>query len=296
MSSGGDLQLDFLATGTWQHVFVSANDETRNAHDALRVVQGESRMARESNGETSEAARATSDEAGAWVYKIPAAFGYILPFDHPQRFKSEKVATNASHALLKHLPRGEKFLAARLRRRSVERFEAMLALVESMCESGLADIILPCEIMRDADAALRVNGATIAYRGHVLKQRRADYLFERSERLRSLDWREIVAAHHRLWRHGITFETSTAVLGLKNWALFENRLRLFDTSSLTSDPRRVSRALAPKELDKREEYTRTKQTIGDGEASEPLVEFFRFIRGEINRGKLEQLWRADLRG
>jgi hypothetical protein len=274
MSSGGALQLDFLATGTWQHVFVRANDAARKADDE---------------------ARSMNDEAREWVYKIPAAFGYVLPFDHAQRFRSDNLATKTSHALLARLPRGGNLLAARLRRRSVARFEAMLALVEFMCESGLSDIMLPCEIMRDAEAELRVSGATVAYRGSILKQRRADYLFERSERLRSLDWREIVAAHHRLWRHGITFETSTAVLGLKNWALCEGRLRLFDTSSLTSDPRRVSRALAPEELDRREEYTRVKQTTG-GDASEPLVEFFRFIRREINRGKLEQLWRADLRG
>ncbi|MDT7604946.1 MAG: hypothetical protein QOF61_2943 [Acidobacteriota bacterium] len=267
MSNQRGLQLDFLATGTWQHVFVCADAATR----------------------------ATNSEAREWVYKIPAAFGYVLPFDHPQRFKSEKLTTKTSYALLAQLPRGKQLLAARLRRRSVERFEAMLALVEFMCESGLSDIMLPCEIMRDCEAELRVSGATVAYRGHILKQRRAEYLFERSERLRSLDWREIVAAHHRLWRHGITFETSTAVLGLKNWALFENRLRLFDTSSLTSDPRCVSRALAPRELDRREEYTRAKQTTGV-DASEPLVEFFRFMRREINRGKLEQLWRADLRG
>lgn len=274
MSSGAELQLDFLATGTWQHVFVNAQDE-----------------AREANAE----ARGSRDAARGWVYKIPAAFGYVLPFDHPQRFTPEKLATKTAHALVARLPRGKNLLAARLRRRSAEKFEAMLALVESMCESGLSDIMLPCEIMRDREAELRVGGASVAYRGSVLKQRRADYLFERSERLRSLDWREIVAAHHRLWRHGITFETSTAVLGLKNWALFEGHLRLFDTSSLTSDPRRVSRALAPEELDRREEYTRKKQTAG-GDSSEPLVEFFRFIRRELNRGKLEQLWRANLRG
>lgn len=262
MSGAGKLQLDFLATGTWQHVFVDAHDGARE-----------------------------------WVYKIPAAFGYVLPFDHPQRFKSEKLSTKTSHALLARLPRGRKLLAARLKRMSAEKFESMLALVESMCEGGLSDLVLPCEIMRDREALLRMGGANVAYRGAIMKQRRAEHLFERSERLRSLDWGEIVGAHHRLWRHGVTFDTSTAVLGLKNWALFEGRLRLFDTSSLTSDPRMVRRALAPKELDRREEYTREKQAAAaGGDPPEPLVEFFRFIRGEINRGKLEQLWRADLRG
>lgn len=267
MSAGGRLQLDFLATGTWQHVFVSAQDEPQAANDGARE----------------------------WVYKIPAAFGHVLPFDHPQRFRADKLTTRTAHALVARHPRGRDLLAARLRRRSAERFAAMLALVEFMCARGLAELLLPCEIMRDTEAELRVGGQRVAYRGHVLKQRRADYLFERSERLRSLDWREIVAAHHRLWRHGITFETSTAVLGLKNWALFEGRLRLFDTSSLTSDPRRVRRALSQRALDRREESALTKQRT-NGDSTEPLVEFFRFIRCELNRAKLEQLWRADLRG
>ncbi|HEX8160369.1 MAG TPA: hypothetical protein VF538_00600 [Pyrinomonadaceae bacterium] len=274
------MRLDFLATGTWQHVFVSADGAPRGEGDRAVAAGGEARRA--------------GDGPRAWVYKIPAAFGYVLPFDHPQRFRSGKLLTRTSYALAARLPRGRRLLAARLRRRSAEKFDAMLALVESMCESGLSDVMLPCEIMRDCEAELRVDGAAFAYRGHVLKQRRADYLFERSERLRSLDWGEIVEAHHRLWRHGVTFETSTALLGLKNWALFEGGLRLFDTSSLTSDPRKVARSLAPKALDRRERFARAKQASGD--AHEPLVEFFRFMRREINRGKLEQLWRADVRG
>ncbi|MFL6227700.1 MAG: hypothetical protein ACJ741_02860 [Pyrinomonadaceae bacterium] len=260
MIEQGTLRLDFLATGTWQHVFVSARGEARE-----------------------------------WVYKIPAAFGYVLPFDHPQRFRSENLLTRALHALLPRLPAGRRLLAARLRRRSAEKFEAMLALVEFMCANGLSDIMLPCEIARDAETELRVGGETFTYRGPVLKQQRAARLFERSEGLRSLDWREIVEAHHRLWRRGVTFETPTAVLGLKNWALYEGRLRLFDTSSLTRDPRRVRRALAPDELDRREEWARENQSAC-GEPSEPLAEFLGFIRREINRAKLEQLWRADVRG
>jgi hypothetical protein len=226
MTNGREvLRLEFLATGTWQHVFVEGRDRER-----------------------------------AWVYKIPAAFGRLLPFGHPQRFRP-----------------------------------GVLALVEFVCAGGLSDLLLPCEVLRDAEAELFIDGRSTAYRGHVLKQRRADRLFERNENLRALDWGELVEAHHRLWRHGVTFESTTAVLGLKNWALFEGRLRLFDTSSLTCDPRRVSRALAPEELDRRERWAREKQAAG-GDSSEPLVEFLRFIRREINRGKLEQLWRADLRG
>lgn len=260
MGRAGRLQLEFLATGTWQHVFV---EEPGGARE--------------------------------WVYKIPAAFGRLLPFEHPQRFRPDGLVPSAAYALGSRLPLARALLAARLRRRSAAEFGRMLSLVEFMCACGLADLLLPCEVLRDAEAALHVGGGRAEYRGHALKQRRAEQLFERNENLRALDWGEVVEAHHRLWRHGVAFTSTTAVLGLKNWALFEGRLRLFDTSSLTRDPRRVSRALAPEELDRRERRAQEKQAAG-GASSEPLVEFLRFIRRELNSHKLEQLWRADLRG
>jgi hypothetical protein len=34
--------------------------------------------------------------------------------------------------------------------------------------------------------------------------------------------------------------------------------------------------------------------VAERQSSEPMVEYFRFIRRELNRDKLEQLWRADL--
>lgn len=256
MSERTTRQLKFLATGTWQHVFVGEEDERR------------------------------------WVYKLPSAFGYILPFDHPQRFAPASRTAQLLSALCTALPGGPNVYAAALRRASRRRFAHMLMLIETIERHGLSDILLPCEVLRDAAAALEVDGTTSAYRGFVLKQRRADYLFERSENLRSFEWREIVEAHHRLWRCGVTFSTTTAVLELKNWALLDGRLQLFDTSSLTDDPRRVRRVLSEEELDRREQ-TLLRRSV-ERKSSEPLVEFFRFVRRELNRDKLDQLWRADL--
>lgn len=256
MSDGVQLRLTLLATGTWQHVFVNEDEAEQ-----------------------------------LWVYKLPAAFGYVLPFAHPQRFRPASLPAQICAALCLRLPCGAKLYAAYLRRASRQRFARMLALIEQLDRHGLADIMLPCAALRDAAARLEVAGATFAYRGDILKQRRADYLFERSENLRSFEWREIVAAHHRLWRCGITFSTTTAVLELKNWALLDGRLQLFDTSSLTSNPRRVRRVLGAAELDRREQAIARKAV--ERKSAEPLVEFFRFIRRELNRDKLDQLWRAD---
>jgi hypothetical protein len=249
--------LTFLATGTWQHVFVLRGDTEK-----------------------------------LWVYKIPSAFGHLLPFNHPQRLRPRRLHARAGGALLALLPAGERLLASRLRRVSLHSFEYMLTLITEVKRHGLSDIILPCEVIRDGAATLEIEGQRFAYRGPMLKQRRADFLFERNENLRSFEWREIVEAHHRLWRCGITFSTTTAVLELKNWALLDGRLRLFDTSSLTSDRREVTRALDEEELNKREQSVLRR--VAERKSSEPVVEYFRFIRQELNRDKLEQLWRADL--
>ncbi|HVG35711.1 MAG TPA: hypothetical protein VM911_21850 [Pyrinomonadaceae bacterium] len=257
MGQAEQLDLIFLATGTWQHVFVQRGDTEKR-----------------------------------WVYKIPSAFGYLLPFVHPQRLRPQSRPTQAGDALLARLPLGERLLASRLRRLSLAKFNRMLVLIEEVERHGLSDILLPCDELHETTATLEIEGQRFTYRGVMLRQRRADYLFESNENLHSFEWTEIVEAHHRLWRCGITFSTTTAVLELKNWALLDGRLRLFDTSSLTSDRRVVTRALGEEELNKREQSVLRK--VAERQSSEPFIEYFRFIRRELNRDKLEQLWRADL--
>src|ERR1051325_11978400 len=88
MGQDDRLDLVFLATGTWQHVFVHRDDR----------------------------------EVG-WVYKIPSAFGYLLPFDHPQRLRPRSLPARAVDALLARLPPGERALARHLRRLSLRRSE-----------------------------------------------------------------------------------------------------------------------------------------------------------------------------
>ncbi len=251
------LKLDFLATGTWQHVFVN--------HD--------------------------EDDAG-WVYKVPSAFGYILPFKHAQRFRASSVAARVGGSLAAQTPFISRMYAARLRRVCLKNFEHMLALIETIEGHGLSDILLPCATLRDTAVVLEVEGVTVYYRGPLLRQRRADFLFERSENLGSFEWREVVEAHHRLWRCGVTFSTTTAVLELKNWALLDGRLRLFDTSSLTRDPRSVRGQLNEAELDRRE--AAVLRRTAERNSQEPLLDYFRFVRRELNRDKLDQLWEADL--
>lgn len=297
MGDHEQLDLTFLATGAWQHVFVKSGG--------------------------------TKD---SWVYKIPAAFGYLLPFNHPKcHFRSNELFAQTlllllillpqrlhrknyqqlviymesrgwrrCNSLLKSLGRaiqvppaiGEKVLSRYLKRTTAAHFKAMLDVIVYLARNGIADILLPYRIIRSEDAILRVEGKAFSYRGPILMQRRAEFLFEENMHLESFEWREMVEAQHRLWRHGITLRRLHAIFGPRGWALLDGRLRLCDTSGLTRDLGTARQALSQKELDDREKsvLARMRQV----NPSEPAADYISFMRRKINRSQLDQLWRADL--
>lgn len=296
MSDHPVIDLTFLTTGAWQHVFVE-----------------------------------TDREAERWVYKLPAAFGYVLPFHHPQCcFRSNEIYARTLRFLLMRLPGrfhkkyyqpavayveqrncrfgrllklgerliqgpsvlGEKILRRYLKRTTLNHFETMVDIIEYLARIGLADTLLPYEIISDGSAVLRVEGKELAYRGPILKQKKADFLFEESENLESFEWQDVVEAQHRLWRHGVTLRRAHGIFGPRGWALLDGRMRLFDTSGLTKDPRVARRALTEKELDQREGSLLAKARQADSVGS--AAEYFRFMRREINQDRFSQLWGADL--
>ncbi|MGH7410404.1 MAG: hypothetical protein ACREJ6_04995, partial [Candidatus Methylomirabilis sp.] len=239
------LDLTYLTTGHWQHVFAKTGDP----HDI-------------------------------WVYKIPAAFGYIVltkPTDRilwPRtRFQTllDLVLTSLPSALCKEVHRlaphidgrhsptlaiaskpltflaqslrsvGFKLVAAYgkpMRRRT---FRRMLELLQYLVARGLSDILLPFEIVRDGRATLRVDGAAADYMGPILLQRKAAILFEKGESFKCFDWTEFIDAEHSLWRHGVGLSNWRDVLG--PWALLDGHVRLFDTSGLTKDYQTARRQL-----------------------------------------------------
>lgn len=291
------LELTFLATGAWQHVFVKSDG--------------------------------TED---SWVYKIPATFGYILPFNHPKcHFRSNEIFAktlllllillpNRLHRktyqqlviymenrgwsrcnpLLKSLGRaiqlppaiGEKVLRRHLKRTTAAHFEAMLDVIAHLARNGIADILLPYRIIRNRKAILHFEGKAFSYGGPILMQRRAEFLFEENEHLESFEWREMVEAQHRLWRHGITLRRLHVIFGPRGWALLDGRLRLCDTSGLTRSLNTARRALSQKELDNREKSALARMM--QVKPSEPAADYISFMRRKINRKQLDQLWRADL--
>lgn len=287
------LRLTFLATGNQQHVFVP-----------------------------------TDDPAGAWVYKVPAAFGYILPW----RSESREVGRITSARKLWHTvlvagpPQVAEWLARRLRphpvlwavgwpvrqmwrgltglrdavlrpyyRRARARdFRRMIATLDTLRARGLDGVILPYRVLPNTRAVLAVPGRAVDYRGPVLMQRRAD-VFLGKDRLQPFDWQELVDALHALWRHGFGLTEKGENLGLRSWALIDGHVRLSDTSSFTRSLRRARRTLSPASLDFVQRRLASRHR-DDPDAAARFAEYCRFIRARVTRENLTQMWNTAARG
>jgi hypothetical protein len=295
LAGDGLPDLTFLATGECQHVFA-----------------------------------ATGEEDAQWVYKIPAAFGYLLPSSHPSRksFKPKsrsqqlvrlalvtlpaavhkrgsalsarlgtRLARGGESALLRSFDRcalmpkalGESLLRRYVLWERVSRFNRMLRTLDLMRAMGLSDVVLPHRIIRKGMAVLRVNGCTYRYEGPFLVQRKAEF-FDKSRNFKSFPWEDLITQQQLMWRHGIALDGPAEVLGPKNWALMDGRLRLGDTSGLTTDLKWALRAIKAARLDRKE-----KNVVCDAKSvnpDDPAEEYFRETRKEINEEKLRQLWRS----
>lgn len=284
------LNLSFLSTGESQHVFLE-----------------------------------TGQEDPQWVYKLPAAFGYILPISHGrQRFRPRNRRELLVRLVTMRLPRflqrkleaprpergfvpkrvlvlchrasvwlGNGLLAAYCRRRNRKRFQRMLGLIEYVTRHGLDDILLPYRTIRRGRALLRVEGRTISYKGPILVQKRASF-FERPSGFDTFCWADLVEAEHRLWRHGVGFGTFAETVGPKNWALSGGRLLLADTGSLTRDIRVALHTLRSDKVERK--LRNMMERLRDRGQEAGAEEYFRFVLSEINSEKLREIWRADLAG
>jgi hypothetical protein len=304
----GCLDLDYLATGYHQHVFIRTKPDTDQ-----------------------------------WVYKIPAAYGYVLPFHpvvqgnvSPNRLDKKiihwlvlRLPESLHNRVRKHVPTAspggssnpaaapwlladralqavragrDKLMAAYFRRSRARAFEAMLALMEDLSLNGPTDLLLPYSVIRHGQATLRVAGGVryagvvlsvddivVPYHGVILMQRKADML-DACHSFKSFNWQELVEAQHRLWRSGFfAFDCPEIPM---SWALLEGRIRLADTSSLTRDFHSARQFLNSELLANRERVVLSRQIGSD--ALETAREYYRFIRAQVNPAKLAEHWGKDL--
>jgi hypothetical protein len=288
------LHLRYLTTGYCQHVFTSD------------VMVGD-----------------------GWVFKIPAAFGYILPFKQPFNvFHPKNRYERILRFLLVRIPKGvpsrvgrwmsrydlsvpgaaafkvvtkrcfgvlekagERAVAWHCRRTRLRKFLVMLRHIRYIGDHALGDILLPCRVLWRAKATLDLGGQVMPYEGPLLVQKRVDSSFEDGVRLTAFDWHRLVEAQHRLWRHGIGFAAIREMLTPIGWGLLDGRLHLADTSALTRDLGLARRFLAKEFVDSKEATILEWMGL---EQSTQTEQYLRFMRSEINVDNLERLWGKDI--
>ena len=261
------LELHFMATGENQHVFSDPADDE-------------------------------------WVYKVPAAFGYLLPFDHPRRpvRRPRRPFRRMVHALLAPAPDGGRREAGEdagearsptlrtrvhrtwLRHNRARKFARMLALMDRLRKDGHGALVLPWRVVR-GPVRLHVDGRVHPYEGPVLAQRRAT--FRRIDEIVQGDgWAALVDAQHALWRRGMAVAD---VVRYTSWAVLDGRVRLADADSLTADPAVARRYVCDAVF--AEESALVRRLV-EGEAAGWVDAYLAYVRGQVNARVLGRLWGA----
>lgn len=232
----------------------------------------------------------------AWVYKIPADFGRVLPYRH--RVGTVPAPTWGKRALqrlvntltrLRVVWLRDWLLTTYFRVKYRRDFGAMLSLLQELHRRGAADALVPYRVLRGARAVLRVDGRTLPYRGPMLAQRRvALAAFVAAE---PLDATAIVAAQYHLWHQGFALTEPGEILGTRSWALVDGRPLLADTSSLTRRHDLARRCLDARILDRRE--TEMRRRLAEAGRPSSHDAFFRTMRAGVTVQRLDQLWAKE---
>lgn len=265
-----------------------------------------------------------------WVYKIPAAYGRVLPLGpRLARFQPASLHRRIALAVLR-APDGleaaavawnrtpgrspvaralgsvgagsatavrrarDGVLARALAYSRRRRFDSMVGQLDYLKDQGLGDVLLPYRFLPRLDAVLRVNGSSSRYRGPAIRQRKAAFFSGGALDFGSFEWQEIIDAQHRLWRCGVAFSELNQILGPMNWGTLEGRVRLADTSNLTTSARLARRLLDGALLDAKQRVVM--ERLAPPATPEVASEYFRFVRREINLRRFDELWRADVDG
>ena len=286
-----------------------------------------------STGECQHVFNATGEDGGQWVYKIPAAFGHILPVSHEFRrpFRPRRRMEEVIRLALVRMPGALNRLAGRtsagaspgrgpLRESAASRpLSGAARLAESASERLLLRYVRWERAQRFA-RMIRILGYmskhglddiplpyTIIRRGRAVLRvdgsvfsykgpilvQKRANFFVKSRNFNSFKWDEIIRAQHRLWEHGIALDAPAEVLGPKNWALLDGRLYLADLSGLTTDLDTALRTLRDARLHKKSSDIIREVKAHD--PADPAEPYFQAIRQEINQEKLRELWRASAR-
>ena len=244
---------------------------------------------------------------GRLVYKIPASFGYLRPLgeylrESPTLLKRMRLSSAAILSLLDCASAASRLIAAFLKRKRAQEFEAMLDLLDHATRTRARSALLPCRVYRNLELTLQLGDVKVPYRGPALVQARATFLradssphacdWRRAIMMRCESWaRSIVSAQHELWRHGIGIADPTEILGPSEWALWRGCIRLGDTGNLRRAFDSVHAALDECTLDRRVDEV---LSAADADWVPSAARYFRLIRRDVNQRRLLELWGSAL--
>jgi hypothetical protein len=239
-----------------------------------------------------------------WVFKIPAAFGRIVPWNHQRRLRRAEPRNRAYRLIYRALfaPRGtpldsriepvgaaQRMWARYIERNASRRFHSMLRIMDTLSRCGGADLLLPYTV-ESGPVVLHMDGRIISYPGPVLRQRRA--VFRRvPDVIADNGWDELVSAQHRLWRFGVA---TADVIRHTSWALHDGRPCIADGDSLTTRTAVAQGYVSPAVLDRERDLVRrvVRQTGSDVNAEA----FLTFMARHINRQALQAQWKHGAAG
>ncbi len=267
-----------------------------------------------------------------WVYKIPAAFGYILPQRRRPTAAEPGPAGGLKRLMFDFLVRYPHAAAESLQRRlgadDGDRGYLRTLLLRGLNASSAAAVEWRDWLLKPYFRHARARGFTqmlgtlqqlsrcgaddVVLPFQILRScsatlrvgdrvsgyvgpmlvQRRTSFLQRGD-FHRFQWSELVEAQQLLWRHGFALTGRNEILGPTNWSLLEGRLVLADTSSIVRRFELAHRALSEEALAARENMVyRILRESGNAESIDVARDYFRFVRSGIDQPTLTRLWRS----
>jgi hypothetical protein len=254
----------------------------------------------------------TSGAFGEWVFKVPSAFGFVVPWDHPRRLRRKPPRNPVWRVLYRWLfaptpseqaavadPAARRWSPTRpleqawaqyIRWSSTRRFNRMVRLMGDISAMGGSDLLLAYRVLEQRPVVLEVSDREIRYEDPVVMQQRARFR-KMHEIIDEGDWESLVEAQYRLWRLGFAVAD---VIRHTSWVMQDGQPQLADADSLTDDLSKARVHVSDwVHADEAEMVMRALKGVPTRRSPD---EFLDFMRRHINVEALERHWGADRQG
>jgi len=128
------------------------------------------------------------------------------------------------------------------------------------------------------------------YKGYVIRQRKVDTFFNNKTPLDSFNWDELVDIEYRLWSYGFGLNVSAETYGPKNWGSVDGKVRLVDTSGITTDINKIKHILNTESFINK----RVKQFRLHNKTPQLVDRYIEYIKGKINSKHLDRFWKINI--